>query len=226
MHLTQITLENLQKNFSQGAITINVLQNINAQFQQGLSYAITGASGSGKSTLLHLLAGIDSPTAGSVFFNGKNLGDISSKEREKILHKTIGLVFQLPYLIAELSVIENVILKGLIDGLDVKVCRSQGIELLNAVGIAEKADTMPASLSGGQQQRAAIARAMFNRPAFLVADEPTGNLDEETGRNIIDLLLFCQTEWKMGLIVSTHNKDVAGKMDICFELKDGTIFER
>jgi ABC-type lipoprotein export system ATPase subunit len=146
--------------------------------------------------------------------------------REEMLHKTIGLVFQLPYLIAELSVIENVMLKGLIEGRTTPQCRKQALYLLEMVGLATQAERSPASLSGGQQQRVAIARAIFNKPAFLIADEPTGNLDEATGNTIVELLLFCQTEWKMGIIVSTHNLSVAGQMDVVFELKDGTIFEK
>jgi ABC-type lipoprotein export system ATPase subunit len=117
-------------------------------------------------------------------------------------------------------------LKGLIEGRTTPQCRKQALYLLEMVGLATQAERSPASLSGGQQQRVAIARAIFNKPAFLIADEPTGNLDEATGNTIVELLLFCQTEWKMGIIVSTHNLSVAGQMDVVFELKDGTIFEK
>jgi lipoprotein-releasing system ATP-binding protein len=226
MKIAEISLTQVKKSFRQGQNTVEVLCDLNTQFQQGFSYAITGVSGSGKSTLLHLLAGIDTPTAGHIYLNGHDLATMKTTAREEMLHKTIGLVFQLPYLIAELSVIENVMLKGLIEGRTTPQCRKQALYLLEMVGLATQAERSPASLSGGQQQRVAIARAIFNKPAFLIADEPTGNLDEATGNTIVELLLFCQTEWKMGIIVSTHNLSVAGQMDVVFELKDGTIFEK
>jgi ABC-type lipoprotein export system ATPase subunit len=226
MKIAEISLEQVKKTFVQGVTTLDVLSGLNVQFQQGFSYAITGVSGSGKSTLLHLLAGIDTPTEGRVLLNGHDLATLNPAMREQILHKTIGLVFQLPYLIAELSVIENVMLKGLIDGHAAAASRKHAMDLLEMVGLAAHAERDPASLSGGQQQRVAIARAIFNKPAFLIADEPTGNLDEVTGNAIVRLLLLCQTEWKMGVIVSTHNVTVAEQMDVGFELSDGRLTEK
>lgn len=214
------------KEFAQGGTKLAVLRGISASFQQGKMYAITGVSGAGKSTLLQLLAGLDVPTHGLVTFNGMNLQRFSARERGSFLNTSIGLVFQVPYSIRELSVLENIMLYGLIAGQSYETCAERARGLLKTVGLEDKADARPAALSGGQQQRVAILRALFNKPAFLLADEPTGNLDEETGRGITQFLLDCQKEWKIGLIISTHDMAVAGKMEKILRLHDGQLAER
>lgn len=226
MQSNNLATQELDKLFRQGDTDIIVLDNISLSCDQGVSYAITGASGSGKSTLIQLLAGLDLPTHGQVLFNNKNIASLSSAEREEFLNRNIGLVFQRPYLIRELSVQENVMVPGMIAGMGKTDCVSRAQELLEAVGIGDKADRKPASLSGGQQQRLVLARALFNKPAFLLADEPTGNLDLETGKSIIELLLRLQKEYHMGIVVSTHDMYVASTMQETFELHNGKLKRR
>lgn len=221
--MLKIIAENLSKEYEQGKQKLIVINSVSETFEQSKTYAITGCSGSGKSTLLHLLAGIDNPTSGNVLFNNKAISSFSNKEKEKFFNKSVGLVFQLPYLIRELTVIENVIIKGLISGLSTKESKKTGMSLLEKTGLVEKANNFPGQLSGGQQQRVAILRAVFNKPKFLLADEPTGNLDEKTGQHIINFLLEYQKEFDMGLIVSSHDNYVTKKMEHIFELKEGKL---
>jgi len=218
----KIEVKGLKKHF-RGTDTFYVLNGIDACFDQSKTYAITGVSGAGKSTFLHILAGLDAPSEGSIYFDGKDLATLSHSERLVFLNKSIGLVFQLPYLIAELSVIENTMVPGLISGLSVDECRFKALRLLELVGISEKVESCPLALSGGQQQRVAVARAIFNEPAFLLADEPTGNLDINTGKTLIDLLQQCKKEWGMGIIISSHDNYVAQKMDYVFHIDEGAL---
>ena len=216
-------VENLHKTYVSGQQTLNVLKDVTVDFKQGSGYAIVGVSGSGKSTLMHLLAGLDKPTSGSVFFNNTDITTLNSAEKDVFLQQSIGLVFQLPYLIKELSVLENIMLRGYIMGLEPEECKTRALELLDAVGIADKALSNPLSLSGGQQQRVALARALFSKPAFLIADEPTGSLDAYTAQGIVQLVLNCQREWGMGVIISTHDAFVAQNMETVYQLNDGTL---
>lgn len=213
----------LHKSFACGQHQLPVLKGISAHFEYHNSYAVMGASGSGKSTLMHLLAGLESPSSGEVFFNGLALSEMSKSTRALFLQQTIGMVFQLPYMIKELTVLENVLIRGLVAGINKMESRDRALKLLEAVGLSDKAESKPARLSGGQQQRVAIARAMITRPAFLLADEPTGSLDEYTGNQIVELLLECQQEWGMTIIVSTHDAYVAQQMNNLYLLKDGLL---
>ncbi len=223
MHAAELLVQNLTKQFIQGSTPVNVLNGISARFTQGATYAITGASGSGKSTFLHLLAGIDTPTTGSVSFDAHNLATMSAQQQSHFLTHSVGLVFQYPYLIQELSVVENVALKGLIEGSSYAGCIEHASTLLKMVGLADKMNARPATLSGGQQQRVALARALFNKPAFLIADEPTGNLDEQTSVSVIHFIKDCQQEWGMGLIISSHDPYVAQLMDHTYHLHNGQL---
>ena len=211
------------KQFLQGMNVISVLKDVTASFHQGQSYAIMGVSGTGKSTLMHILAGLDTPSSGQMMYNGVAFDAMSGASFEQFLNKHIGLVFQVPYLIRELSVIENVMMPGMIAGHTRAACHERAYKLLTDVGIAEKAESKPASLSGGQQQRAVLARALFNNPSFLIADEPTGSLDSATGIMIIELLVQLQRTYGMGIIVSTHDTYVAQRMDHRFQLRDGIL---
>ncbi|HML19540.1 MAG TPA: ABC transporter ATP-binding protein [Candidatus Dependentiae bacterium] len=223
MEKSLLRVENLHKTFATGQQILNILQGITATFKQGSSYAIIGSSGSGKSTLMHLLAGLDKPTVGSVFFNDTDITQLNPTKKDVFLQQSVGLVFQLPYLIKELSVLENIMVRGLIMGLDTEECNARALELLDAVCIADKALSNPLSLSGGQQQRVALARALFSKPAFLIADEPTGSLDVYTAQGIVQLVLKCQKEWGMGVIVSTHDAFVAQSMETVYQLNNGTL---
>lgn len=218
-----LATHDLEKTFIQGDVQLEVLKGISVAFQQGGTYALVGASGTGKSTLMHLLAGLDNPSAGTVTFNNKNLAAFIPAERQQFLNTSVGLVFQLPYLIQELSVLENVMFKGLLAGKSPAQCTPKAHAVLDQVGLTEKAQSKPAALSGGQQQRVAIARAIFNEPAFLLADEPTGNVDVDTGMRIVDLLLDCQKQWGMGIIVSSHDAYVAECMSTTYRLEHGLL---
>lgn len=221
--MSVLQAQDIKKYFKQAEEIVEVLRGVTARFEQGVSYAITGPSGSGKSTLIHMLAGLDTPDAGSVLFDGQDITKFTPKQRRTFLNANIGLVFQLPYLIRELSVLENVMLKKLIDGKSAAECEAEACELLKKIGLEHKIYHDPFSLSGGEQQRVAIARAIFNKPAFLLADEPTGNLDVQTGNKIVDLLLNCQKEWGLGIIVSSHDEYVAKRMGSILHLKDGLL---
>lgn len=219
-----LALENTYKTYFQGGVPVPVLKGVNALFEQGKSYAITGASGSGKSTLIHILAGLDNPSSGTVYFDQTSLTDFDAAQKTIFLNQMIGLVFQYPYLIKELSVLENVTLKGLIAGNSMEKAASQAQDLLSQVGLAEKIRAYPGQLSGGQQQRVALARALMNGPSFLIADELTGNLDQATGAAIVDLMLKLQQEKGMGIIVSSHDDYVSSCMNIRYELKNGLLY--
>jgi ABC-type lipoprotein export system ATPase subunit len=223
MDQVYVRVEALSKSYCQAGVDIHVLRAVSAEFMQGKTFAITGSSGSGKSTLLHIIAGFEIPDAGFVYIDGKNLFSLSAQERSLIAESCFGVVFQQPYLIKELSVVENIMLKGLVAGRDIHSCRAHAMSLLKTVGLEDKADVMPGTLSGGQQQRVAILRALFNKPAFLLADEPTGSLDMKTGVGVIEFLLECQKEWHMGLIVCSHDEYVVERMQHVLHLEHGKI---
>ena len=226
MQTSLLKAEGVRKSFLEGNKETFVLRDITVSFSQEKTYGIMGVSGTGKSTLIQLLAGLDAPTAGTISFNDQLLNKMTPQEHEHFLQKNVGLIFQLPYLIKELSVLENSMLPAIIAGASEQEARDNALTLLDQVGLSEKIDARPASLSGGQQARVALARALANRPAFLLADEPTGNLDEKTGKEIISLLLSLQKEWGMGLIISTHDSYVADAMEIRYRLHDGSIEPR
>lgn len=215
-------LVSISKTFTHNGHTVTVLDSISIDFIQGNLYAITGASGAGKSTLLHLIAGLDKPTHGDVFFNGANLSTMSHTQYYSFLNTSVGFVFQSSHLIKELSIIENVMLPGLIHNDNKKELTKKAQSLLDAVGLSPFMHSSPGELSG-QQQRASLARALINEPAFLIADEPTGNLDNQTAQAMVDLLMNCYQQWHMGIIVSSHDPYVAQAMNTILELKDGAI---
>jgi len=221
----KIIVRNLSKSFKQGAIRITILKHITVQFEQCKSYAITGVSGTGKSTFLQLLSGLDKPDSGSICYNDQNISLLSAKELDTIHNKDVGLLFQQPYLIKELSILENIMLPGLIGGLRLKESIERALFLLDHIGLYSKIKERTAALSGGQQQRISLARALFNKPAFLIADEPTGSLDKKTADSIIELLLRCKSDWNMGLIISSHDKYVTQVMQKIYRLCECRLHE-
>jgi ABC-type lipoprotein export system ATPase subunit len=221
-----IRLDSISKRFTTGGNALSLFENISVTFTQGDTYAIIGPSGSGKTTLLHIIAGLVNPSTGVILLNNHNLALMDNKAREEFLNKKIGLLFQIPYLIKELTVLENVMLKGLIEGKGEMLCKQEALELLQIMGLQHKIYEKPPILSGGQQQRVALARALFGRPAFLLADEPTGDLDPQTAQNMIELLLDCQKKWGMGIIVSTHDAHVASSMKTVYELQNEVLKEK
>jgi ABC-type lipoprotein export system ATPase subunit len=192
----------------------------------GASYAITGISGSGKSTLLHIIAGFESPTKGSVFYAERPLEIFTPQERAHFLQKTVGFLFQKPYFIKELSVLENVMLPGTIAGMSAIMAQKRAEELLAVVGLSAYATVKPGVLSGGQQQRLCLARALCNKPQFLLADEPTAGLDAGHRSTIIELMQYGMEQWGMGIIVSTHDMVVAEAMQQVLLLQDGELRAR
>lgn len=223
MDKKKLSLVNVSKTFTQAQTIVNVLSSASLDFEEGKTYALTGVSGTGKSTLLHMLAGIEAPTAGSIMFDGQDITTWPMAFRQSYLNKTIGLLFQDPYLIAELSVIENVMLKGMISGLSYDECYEQGVHLLSLVGLQEKADHFPQRLSGGEQQRVSLMRALFLQPVFFLADEPTAHLDQATKQLVMSVILSCQQRWGMGVIVATHDLSVASLCQTVYELKQGKL---
>ena len=207
----------LTKSFSQGYQTIKVLDALTYTFEPGRSYAITGASGTGKSTLLHLLAGLEKPTKGGVYLDGEDIFSMNQGD----LRSHIGIVFQVPHLIDELTLVENVMVKGLIDGQGYHNAATRALFLLERVGLAGKAQQWPRSLSGGEQQRVAVARALFGEPAFILADEPTAHLDAATGQELLNLLL----EGKQGLIIASHDTSVSERLEVSLELFQGNFLQ-
>lgn len=215
-YVAQLSLKQVSKYFDQAEQRIFVLENSSYDFMAGQSYAISGASGSGKSTIMHMLAGIEKPSVGTINFNQQVItaADLLTK---------LGLVFQTPNLIHDLNVWENIALKGLILGVSFTVAKQRAIELLEQVGLAHKISAKPTQLSGGEQQRVAIARALYAQPMFLLADEPTGNLDIATGKKIIDLLIDLQRKYQMGIIICTHDNYVLEKLEYKLYLSNSKL---
>ena len=219
----QIEMNNVSKKYINGDTEQCIIDHVSTLFQHNQTYAITGASGSGKSTLLHLLAGFDMPTSGTIFHNGINTAHISLAKREQLLMHTIGMLFQQPFLINSLTVVENIIIKHHALGMPTKIAQERGLYLLEKIDLAHTAHYHPAQLSGGQQQRIATARALFCEPSFLLADEPTGNLDNATKTMMVDFLLQCADEWHMGMIISSHDPYVASAMHQILQLHNGSL---
>ncbi|MFC1894336.1 ABC transporter ATP-binding protein [Candidatus Dependentiae bacterium] len=225
MNTSSLIVEGLGRNFWQGDKSLNVLKNINAEFIQGKSYAIVGVSGSGKSTLMHLLGGLDVPTCGKVLFNEQNIFKLKQAQKNNFLNKKLGFIFQFHYLVKELTVLENIILMGLINDEDKQKSEERAIKLLQKVGLEDKINQFPTQLSGGEQQRVSVLRAIFNKPAFLLADEPTGDLDAVNAQGIVNLLLDYQRGWNTGLILCSHDVQVYNKMEHIFRLQDGVLVQ-
>ncbi len=217
---SKLSMHHVSKSFHQLGSTTNIFDDVSIDFVQGNSYAIMGASGSGKSTTIHLLAGIDRPTSGSVTFDNFDISLFSPEQAALFFQKNMSLVFQQAALFAELTVLENVMLKAILAGSMTTESYAHAHNLLQEVGLADKAQAYPAMLSGGQQQRVAILRAIFMVPQFLLVDEPTGNLDDQTSEQVIDLLLHYHKKYGMGLIVSTHNHKIAERMQRVIRVED------
>lgn len=212
------------KEFEGPSETLRVLKKIDLTIQQGESLAILGASGSGKTTLLHMLGTLDETTSGTISLNGVDLSTLDKRQRAELRNREIGFVFQFHHLLPEFSTLENVAMPAFIGG----VGRTEGIKLakeaLDMVGLAHRLEHKVTTLSGGERQRAAIARAILLRPKVLLADEPTGNLDEENGTMIGELLVSLNDELGMTFVVVTHNPELAGMMHRRVELRLGELY--
>lgn len=219
-------LRAIGKEFAGPVEKVAVLRNVDLCVNAGETLAIVGASGSGKSTLLQILGTLDSPSTGEIFFNGRNLGELNAKARAGLRNQDVGFVFQFHHLLPEFTALENVAMPGIIAGMG----RSRAIALaedaLRLTGLSDRATHRVTTLSGGERQRAAIARAILLRPKVLLADEPTGSLDETNGERVGALLLDLNRELGMTLVVVTHNHDLAGKMERRLELRSGELYEQ
>lgn len=218
-----IEARGLRKVYRNGVKQLEVLKGVDLKVEKGEVLAVLGPSGSGKSTLLHLLGGLDSPTAGEVTIEGAEIFSLSEAERARLRNEKIGFVFQFYHLLPEFDALENVLLPLLIKGGEPKGQREKGIELLRSVGLEGRMGHKPGELSGGEQQRVAIARALVNEPELLLCDEPTGNLDSDTGKNIIEILWELNKKRKMTLIVVTHDAEIAKSAGRVLHIRDGKI---
>lgn len=218
-----ICLQNVSKSYIEGNVTRQVLLDAQASFLFGEFVAILGKSGSGKSTLLNLISGIDLVDKGSIWINGQQVTSMSELNRTLFRRKNIGFIFQFFNLIPTLTCLENVSLPLELNGVDPAEARTHAIELLTAVGLPDRQLTYPENLSGGEQQRVAIARALVHDPLLVLADEPTGNLDEETGNQILVLLDRLTRKAGKNLVLVTHNLETAALADRILYLKDGKL---
>lgn len=218
--------ENVSKVFQGGEDRLEIFSNLNLEVPPSQSLAILGASGSGKSTLLHLMGALDQPSAGRIYFKGQSLDSLSPLEQASFRNKSLGFVFQFHHLLPEFSTLENAAMPGLIAGMPKAEAFKSAAELLDRVGLGHRLKHRPATLSGGERQRAAIARALLMRPSVILADEPTGNLDENTGKQVGDLLFELNRELGMTMVIVTHNQDLAARMDRALELRAGALYEK
>ena len=221
-----IRIENLSKGFEEGGTTRAVLENANAEFSRGEFVAIVGKSGSGKSTLLNLISGIDRADGGDIYLNGSSLIAMDDRQRTIFRRQKIGFIFQFFNLIPTLTVLENVTLPLELNGISTGVAKERALRLLEAVGLDDRINTFPDRLSGGEQQRVAIARALVHDPEIVLADEPTGNLDEETGRQILILLDELTRRAGKNLLMVTHSQEAARIADRVLCLRDGQLTEQ
>lgn len=213
--------EGVEKVFGKGENQVTALNGINLSVEKGEFVAIVGASGSGKSTLLHILGSVDRPTRGKVTVDGVDIGRLSAKEAAVFRRRKVGLIYQFYNLIPTLTVEKNILMPMLLDKRKPEAAYLE--TLLRTLGIADKTESMPSQLSGGQQQRVAIARSLIYRPAILLADEPTGNLDRKNAKEIMDLLKLSNRNWKQTILLITHDENIALEADRIVTLADGQI---
>lgn len=215
--------QNLSKTYHDGTEAVNVLKGINLTIKRGERIAIIGPSGSGKSTLLHLLGGLDKPTSGELFIQDVNWHMLSEKQRCKLRNKELGFVYQFHHLLPEFSALENVCMPLLLGNQSVAEAQGQAQKILEQVGLAHRLEHKPAQLSGGERQRVAIARALVHQPHCVLADEPTGNLDNTTAAKVFDLMLDLNEHLSTALVIVTHDQQLAGRMDRILTIQDGNL---
>ncbi|OPY12998.1 MAG: Lipoprotein-releasing system ATP-binding protein LolD [Syntrophus sp. PtaB.Bin001] len=219
-----IQVNNLKKTFIKDGNRIEVLRGLDLRIDDGDSLAILGVSGAGKTTFVHILGTLDRPTSGEVLFDGVNVFRWQEKKLAAFRNRMIGFVFQFHNLLPEFNSLENAMMPALISGMPRRNALAKAETILHDVGLGDRLTHKPAELSGGEQQRVAVARALVMEPEILLADEPTGNLDTETGRKIEDILLELNRQKGITLIVVTHNQSLAGRMSRSIGLRDGEIY--
>jgi len=216
-----LKIHELKKTYTSGSKKLTVLQDVSFEIERGETFSIVGPSGSGKTTLLGLSAGLDHPDSGSIELCGHNLKDLNEDQRAQLRNNEVGFIFQNFQLLPTLTALENVIVPLELQG--IKNAAKIGMELLDKVGLADRFHHYPSQLSGGEQQRVALARAFSNTPSILFADEPTGNLDQETGEKVIKLLFDLNKEAGTTLVIISHDLDLANRTQQILQLKGGKI---
>lgn len=216
--------KDLHKSFIQGGVELKILNGIDLTIKPGETVSITGSSGSGKSTLLHLLAGLDKVSSGEIMVNGNDFTKLNDNQICKIRNQNLGFIYQFHHLLPEFNALENVLMPIMINGNISIGDRNHALELLRRLGLGERTTHFPGQLSGGERQRVAIARAVVNNPILVFADEPTGNLDNNTSNQVLDIFFQLQQEVQTSLIIVTHDPAVAAKTSTQYELQNGKIF--
>ncbi|QOW21188.1 lipoprotein-releasing ABC transporter ATP-binding protein LolD [Novilysobacter avium] len=211
--------------YAEGKMRTPVFDGLELEVRKGETVAIVGASGAGKSTLLHLLGGLDTPTAGDVYVDGHWMSALSDTARGQLRNRALGFVYQFHHLLPEFTALENVMLPVLLGGEKVATARDRARDLLESVGLGHRLEHKPGELSGGERQRAAVARALVNRPACVLGDEPTGNLDEKTAAHVFEQMLELNREHRTSLVLVTHDRRLASRLDRVLELHQGRLRE-
>ena len=218
-----LELENVHKSFAHNGLSIHVLRGIDLVVEKGRSLAVTGASGAGKSTLLNIMGALEQPSEGVVRFESRDLRELGERDLCELRSRRIGFVFQFHHLLPEFNALENAAIPALIARAGKKEAMVRAAEILQKVGLDQRLRHRVGELSGGEQQRVAIARALVMKPALLLADEPTGNLDAATGEGIVDLLLQLNEEQALTMVIATHNQRLAWRMSKQVEIVDGRL---
>jgi lipoprotein-releasing system ATP-binding protein len=218
-----VVVSSLARRFVTGVETLEVLRDVSLEVPEGRTVAITGESGCGKSTLLGLIGGLDRPTSGKILVGGRNITELAEADLSRYRNREVGFIFQFHFLLKDFTALENVILPAMLGNESTRALRERGRQLLAEVGLAQRMDAWPLELSGGERQRVAVARALINEPGLLLADEPTGNLDERNARTVEDLLFALVRKHHRTMILVSHDAALAGRADNRFSLAAGAL---